>query len=179
MIVDGREDYFYWLISKVVDERSSRNDLDLTRLLYSIPFKVVVSNDSNREADGIGLRSLYEYETGNELRWMGDCTVLEVLVSIAKMVGEDVLGTYYHEDRVFEWFWMLIDNLGLRGVGEVEDVSSRNYICELVDKWLSRKFEYNGRGSPFPLKRPPEDQRTVGIWKQICMYLAENPWLED
>ena len=168
----SRDDYFDWLCSKVVDGYPDSSDEKLLRQLYSLPFVYVIANDSHRYDDGIGLRSLYRYETDNEVVWEGPCSVLEVLVSMAKMVGEDVLGTYYNDKRTYEWFWMMVDNLGLRGVGEVE-------VEGIVGTWVNREFDYDGRGSPFPLRKPPEDQRTVEIWKQICNYIYENRWLEE
>lgn len=178
VVRQDRDTYLQWLTGKISDEPLSTNDLKLLGLLYSIPFKYIIEYDSRRRDDGVGLRDLFEYETGEAADWNAPCNVLEVLVSIATYVAEDVIGTHYNTRRTYEWFWMMIDNLGLRGVGDVDDPAVKNYICKTVDRWLSRKFDYNGNGSPFPIKRPKEDQRKMEIWKQICAYIVDNPWLE-
>ena len=177
----GADDYFHWLTRKVIGVKPDRSSTMLLRELYSIPFKVVIPNDSHRLDDGIGLRDLYEYETGKPANWVMPCSVLEVMVSIATYVAEDVIGSHYNSERTSEWFWMMVDNLGLRGIGGDDGVGSstvRNYIHGVVEAWINRDFEYDGTGSPFPIKRPSEDQRKIEIWKQICTYIVDNPWLE-
>lgn len=174
----GLDDYFDWLVRKVTNVKPSKDDLGLLAELYFTPFKFVIPNDSHRRDDGLGLRDLYEYETSSRMDWDRPCSVLEVLVSIASYVAEDVIGTHHNAQRTVEWFWMMLDNLGLKDVGDVKDPLIKNYIHGVIDAWLNRDFEFDGTGSPFPIKRPVEDQRKNEIWKQICTYIVDNPWLE-
>ena len=167
-----RDAYFEWLVSKIGDGKIDHLRMRILRKLYFMPFYYNIPNDAHRYEEAVCLRDQYSYETGIMCDYEGPCNVLELLVSLAKMVSEDVLGTFYHENRTFEWFWMMIDNLGLLSVRPAE-------VERIVKKWVDRDFEFDGRGSPFPLRDPPEDQRTVEIWKQICNYIFENQWLEE
>ena len=177
-VEEKKEDYFSWLMSKVVGEFISDNEIEVGRVLYSIPYRYILEFDAHRRDDGLGLREMYEDETGNIALWEEPCSVLEVLVSTALYVAEDVIGTFYNSKRTIEWFWMMLDNLGILGIGDPRDPAVHNYISKVVDKWLDRKFDYDGTGSPFPIRRPSEDQRKIEIWKQICAYIVDNPWLE-
>ena len=172
MYEQEHDDYFDWLLEQISNEELDHDKLMMLRQLYLWPFYYNVTNDAHRYEEAIDLRDQYTYETGCLCDVQGPCNVLEMLVSLAKMVSEDVLGNVYHENRTYEWFWMMIENLGLTSA----NVGERR---EIVRKWVERDFEFDGRGSPFPLRNPPEDQRSVEIWKQICNYIFENQWLEE
>jgi hypothetical protein len=48
-------------------------------------------------------------------------------------------------------------------------------ILDCIDRFLSRKYDYNGVGGIFPLRKgASEDQRNVEIWYQMQSYLMEN-----
>ena len=164
--------YFFWLVDKISNGEVGHDRMAMLKQLYFWPCYYSIPNDGHRYEEAMNLRERYTYETGNICCYEGTCNVLELLVSLAKMVSEDVLGTFYHKNRTYEWFWMMIENLGLE---YVDDGLRR----EIVRKWVERDFDFDGYGSPFPLKNPPEDQRNVEIWKQICNYIFENQWLEE
>ena len=44
---------------------------------------------------------------------------------------------------------------------------------------MLRQFQYDGRGSPFPLKRPYEDQRSLDMVRQLNAYVLENYITDD
>ena len=52
--------------------------------------------------------------------------------------------------------------------------SSAQRIDDILDRWIERKFSRNGKGSPFPLKKPKKDQRKVELWYQMQGYICEN-----
>ena len=76
------------------------------------------------------------------------------------------------EKSTAQWFWVLINNLGL------DTFTDENFDMEAVQEkvqiFLDRKYEKNGEGGLFPLKNPKEDQRRIEIWYQMSAYLFEN-----
>ena len=59
------------------------------------------------------------------------------------------------------------------------DVSSpskfdRDYVEDIVQKFLDRKYSRNGDGGLFTVNRSRYDLRSVEIWYQMCWYLDEN-----
>lgn len=173
----GAGSYFDWLVKKVRgNEISLKPYDDILWQLHSIDFRYSIPNDINRIADGMKLRDWYISENGKEDFSSWPCSVFEVLIGLARRISEDVIGD---EDGhlLRKWFWEMLHNLGvLNYAGRRYD---RGRICTLIEVWISRSFEPDGGGSPFPLKAPEEDQRRVEIWTQICSYLAENPSMEE
>ena len=100
-------------------------------------------------------------------------SVLEILVALADRFAEDVMGDDPDRDIFKKLFWQMLTNLGImRFKGTRLD---KGRICTIIEIWISRDFEPDGGGSPFPLKNPPADQRRVEIWNQICHYIDEHP----
>lgn len=171
----GAGGYFEWLCKKVGLYDGWHSDCeDLLWQLHSIDFRYSIRNDVNRLSDGLKMRDIFLYERGGGEFESWPCSVLEVLVGLARVISEDVIGNEGDEEVTYRWFWKMIENLGLLkyGGGRV----NRSRISELVENWLNRDFEPDGVGSPFPLKHmyPGGDQRRLEIWAQACAYLSEN-----
>ena len=45
---------------------------------------------------------------------------------------------------------------------------------EILNIWLERRYDEDGKGNIFPLKDPIKDQKTVEIWYQMQSYLLEK-----
>ena len=153
-------------------------------ILFDRKYDCFVENDDNRLENGLYLRYTFEEETGypiSEYKEVGlniPCSVLEMLVGLAMSIETDIMYDPDLGDRTAYWFWMMITNLGLEKATDEEIGLNLRfgiaYIDHILDTWLDRTFEYNGTGSPFPLKYPLEDQRKVEIWYQAMAYLDEN-----
>ena len=107
------------------------------------------------------------------------CTVLEALIALAQKM-DYILDDEDKGDRTRLWFWEMLDNLGLclysndRFVDPFgRDLGQLNEIRHACDIWMSRRFEYDGTGSPFPLRNPHEDQRNIDLIKQMNAYIME------
>lgn len=147
--------------------------------LHKIKFYSLIPNDDNRGADGLYLRSTFLDEVGPS--WSpslptGQCTVLEMMVGLAYRLEFETAQSKW-EKTVSEWFWILIDNLGLINYdndayftnGKVE-----TDIPKIIDRMLAREYDADGNGSLFPLKNPKKDQRRIEIWYQMTNYILEN-----
>lgn len=162
-------DYYMWLLDRVnVLHGEYENYLLLMKHLFSTDYIPLLQLDENRAYSGISLRNRYALEEGVYLEDVhdGPCTVLEMLEALAENVAYDT------SDTISRWFWEFIHNLELdRFTDEDYDNYSVTYI---LDRWLTRKYEYNGTGSPFPLKYSKQDVRNMQIWDQMNAYLVEN-----
>ncbi len=166
--------YFDYLCRKVgIGGPMGRPYRRLALWLLCKPFKVNIPGDQNREADGLELRRGYSDAP------TGECRVMEVLVALCKkmvymadgMVNDDL-------NSEAEWFFQMIDNLGLgnmddehwdRSAEDAEQIASDQVNC-----WLDRRYEYDGSGGIFPLDHPHNDQANVELWYQMNAYLMEQ-----
>lgn len=177
------DEYHEWLCEQVVDSEHEHYSRLLDQL-DSIWFYSILANDDNRAADGVDLRYSfcddmdYAYElVDDELN--DPCTVLEMLVALAKRCENQLMWDPDLGDRTHVWFWKFIDNLGLGHESddhwdeEWEEESSEK-IDYYVDKLLRRDYFRDGFGGLFPLKHPKKDQRKVEIWYQLQDWLMEN-----
>ncbi len=147
-------------------------------MLFIKDFYSPIDLDNNRAVYGLLLRDTYISETGSgkeELADLGCCSVLEMLVALAISIDNDLMIDTYHPNRTAEWFWMMIDNLGLGSYDDYKySYEAKEEISYIVDTFLERKYLYDGKGGLFPLKNPRTDQRMVEIWFQMQSYFYEN-----
>lgn len=152
----------------------------LIQQLHRIEFYSLVPNDDNRAADGEELRVKFIDEAGGPQGSSslpgGPCTMLEMLIGLAYRLEFELLGGRY-ERTAGEWFWVLIDNLGLTHCDDdlYSDGQHINRMVEIaIRAVLERGYEPDGNRGLFPLKRPEKDQRRVEIWYQMSSWVIEN-----
>lgn len=162
--------YFDWLRSKVLPPREAMYE-DLLLLLHHTEFTWEVRNDENRAADGIELRFDFLRETNypRDQEWVAyPCSVLEMLIGFSKRAA------FLTDMSVREWFWRMIENLGLSDYRQISNGQELE-IQGRLHTFVSRTYNRNGHGGLFPMHRPEEDQRKVEIWYQFNEYVqAEN-----
>ena len=156
---------------------------DLARKLYSTTFTWPIAMDYNRATDGEQLRLWYaelsSFYSDYKILEAKRCSVLEMMIAFSERIENDVMGRDEDApDRSDRWFWLMLFNLGIGSL----DISDAYYDSEtdfevesVLNTWLNREFDENGTGSPFPLKNPKKDQRTVELWYQMHAYFDENP----
>lgn len=167
--------YFDWLFDVVCGNRFSQNVSyrKLLMYLHSVEFRYVIRNDANRAREGIGLRYRFAYEhctvEGADLYLDDPCSVLEMMVALALHCEEHIMDDPAIGNRTGEWFWRMVTNMGL---GSMSDNNfDKRYVRDVVERFLDRDYEPDGRGGLFRVKNPPRDLRTVEIWYQFCWYL--------
>lgn len=158
-----RERYFEWLCELVkVDKKYSM----LMRKLYSKEYYWILKMDENRSEDGKTLRSKF----GESIS--GPCTLLEMFIALSLRWYTELVSTDGSESGFEPYFWKLIKNLGLNKYPDKKfDVERVDYILET---FLDRTYEFNGKGGLFPLKKTDIDQRKVELWYQLQNYEIEK-----
>ena len=171
MVTPLDDAYFTWLASKVVvSDRPSQSYWPLLRIFYEYEYEWSVQGDHNRAEDGLDLRNDFLIETGheNDDNWFSvGVSVLEVLVAFGYRAE------WQTDISAPEWFWIIINNLGLRDCDEND--FDPEYVEEILYSFVWRTYNSDGsNGGLFPLNNPQHDQREVEIWYQFSEYLAEH-----
>lgn len=149
--------------------------LSYNRLLYFLlnkSFKYTIARDDNRVKDGLSLRYKYFEDFGNPNDILGvNASVLEVLIALAIRLDMEYIGEPGdpHPEIIF---WEMICNLGL---DKFDDLAwSEAEVERIVDIWLLREYNFDGKGGIFPLSVATFDQRNVEIWNQAMAYVVEK-----
>lgn len=176
---DVANDYFEWMYHLVCNERhyNKLSYKKLLKLLNDISFYSLIDLDENRRVDGLYFRYEYGKEYGYSYEdidnLLGDkpCSVLEVMIALANRVETNIMDDFNEGNRLGQWFWSMIVSLDL---GRFDDQHfDYDQVLDIVDRFLHREYEPDGRGGLFTLKNPPQDLRDVEIWVQCMWYLNE------
>lgn len=177
---DIDDGYFNWLYNIVCHDRFS-NGISYRKLLsylYYTNFRYTIKRDENRACDGVDLRlRYYDYvhNSGGDVFWIEryldgrPCNVLETMVALAIRCEEDIMDDPRIGDRTSQWFWEMIVNLGVGSM--TDDRFDERYVEEVIETFLNRKYEPDGRGGLFTVRNCDTDLRKVEIWYQLCWYL--------
>lgn len=171
-------DYFEWLVAIVSKNRFDTNVSyrKLLMYLHTIKFRWTIEDDSNRANDGISLRWRFAQGTGRERYYeeiseclSGPCSVLEMLIALAVRCEETIMDDPSYGNRTAQWFWKMINNLGLSGM--YNNNFDKKIVSIVIEKFLNREYAPDGQGGLFMIRNSQEDLRTVPIWRQLCWYL--------
>lgn len=168
-----RKEYFDWMCHIVCGGRFARENSyrKLLAYLHEVEFVWMIPKDANRAEDGESLRWRFAYENhmhiGRELD--GPCSVLEMILALAIRCENDIMDDSSVGDRTGQWFWKMINNLGLSGMTDRR--FDANYVEEVIDRFLHRDYEPDGHGGLFVIHDCPYDLREVEIWTAMLWYL--------
>lgn len=168
------DEYFEWLCELVDSKRYSRHTSyrKLLMHLHNIEFTWFIPRDDNRADDGVKLRRKYALAC-NDVTLSeyieGPCSVLEMMVALAFRC-ETYMDDTLMGDRTGQWFWGMINNLGL---GSMTDSKFKiEFVDDVIARFLNREYEPDGRGGLFTVRHCDHDLRTVEIWCQLNWYLG-------
>lgn len=166
-----KEYYFDWLCELVCGSRHSKS-VSFSRLLarlHDTEFTYLIPRDQNRAENGIALRWRFYCDTGYNIRSDDPCSVLEMMVALASEC-EETMDDPNIGDRTGQWFWGMVTNLGLGSMANYnfDDI----YVDAVIQRFLNREYEPNGKGGLFTVRNCDRDLRTVEIWTQLCWYLG-------
>lgn len=173
------ETYLNWLYGQVASVRlknPARTHWRLLKVIFSMEFIWLVSNDDNRLEDGRDIRYEFIEELNIEVpdeEWMTvGCSLLEMMIGLARRLAFNAEG----DSDQSEWFWHMIHNLGLREFNDLYFDTDRQeeYVIHILETMIWRNYRSDGRGGLFPLRDPKEDQREVELWYQLSSYLLEG-----
>ena len=146
--------------------------------LHEVEFTYTLPMDGNRAEDGIDLRYRFGYENDYSEPMIASglddrpCSVLEMMIALSMRCEEQIMDDPDIGNRTGQWFWDMIDNLGL---GNMSDSKFDNsYVDEMLQRFLNRDYKRNGEGGLFTINRRGLDMRSVEIWYQMCWHLQEN-----
>lgn len=171
--------YLHWMMKLVCEDGYGGNVSwhCLFRLLHEIEFTYILSMDENRAVDGCDLRYRFAYECGYDLREIKDamadkpCSVLEMMVALAKRCEDHIMDDPENENRTGEWFFEMIDNLGL--IDMFDDRFDAVYVRAVISRFLRREYSDNGYGGLFTLRYHHVNMKKIEIWYQAMWYLDE------
>ena len=167
--------YFDWMYELVCGGRFSKDisyrnvlmDLHNTAFIYSI------RRDGARASWGVNLRYRFPYEEFGiediDRYITGPCSVLELMIALAIKCEEDIMDNPAYGDRTAQWFWGMMNSLGLGGM--YDDLYDKKYVNMVIDRFLKREYEPNGKGGLFTIRDCVKDLREVEIWFQMLWYL--------
>lgn len=172
-------EYFDWMCDLVNDDDFSQGN-NYRRLLYflhMVDFAYTIPRDENREADGINLRYRFGYDHSHSEAVVAalldnkPCSILEMMVALAVRCEEHIMSDPDIGDRTGVWFWEMIESLGLKDM--TNENFDRDYVQNVIDRFLNHTYRRNGRGGLFTVKNRIRDMRNAEIWYQMCWYLDE------
>lgn len=176
MILQDRinDEYFDWLCELVDSKRFSKHVSyrKLLMHLHNIEFTWIIPLDDNRADDGVQLRRKFALRRNDITlrRYLtGPCSVLEMMVALAVRCEEWIMDDTQMGNRAGQWFWGMIHNLGLSPM--TDSKFDRDFIDDVIARFLNRDYEPDGRGGLFTIRNCSEDLRTVEIWCQLSWYL--------
>lgn len=167
-------EYFNWMCNIVCADRFP-NDISYKKLLmylHGTRFRYSIKRDSDRADDGVSLRYRFALRNGyDDVHYYitEPCSVLEMILALAIRCEENIMDDTSFGDRTGQWFWGMINNLGLGAM--TDDHFDKRYVEETIERFLDREYEPNGKGGLFTVKNCDRDLRNVEIWFQLCYYL--------
>lgn len=182
MIPSYLRDYFDWLVDFIDDPGIRGSYEEIKWYLFEREFTWIIDEDSRRADDVISLRGRYLAEEGKESEDFAEdllirpVSVFEVLVALAIRIETDIMGEPGN-DHPEKWFWMFMENLGLKSITDAKFRKSpmKEHVRDSIDIFLEREYSKNGsNGGLFPLEKPHSDQRDEEIWVQMQSYLNEK-----
>jgi len=165
--------YYRWLVAKVTDPHArtpSQTHWRLLQQLYATEYVWSVLGDDNRAEDGMHLRYEYSLQVGEapDDGWYNmPCSVFEMVYGLSRQAA------FKDSRHPYEWFWEIMDNLGLSHLCDAAEYDE-HFVAYILDRLVWRTYDRNGDGGMFPLHSPMRDQRKVEIWYQLEGYLAER-----
>lgn len=179
-LINAYFDWLYDIVSKDDPFCKLASFRDLLWYLNSVQFTYTIPMDGNRAEDGMNLRYRFGDEQGYDQAMIAShlddrpCSVLEMMIAFAVRCEEQVMADYEIGDRTAQWFWDMVESLGLGQMSD--DYFDEDEADFIVDRFLNREYERNGKGGLFTIRHDSKnrDMRTLEIWYQWCAYYEEE-----
>lgn len=162
---EEEQGYFDWLCGLVCGKHGRRAATwnRLLLYLYRRGFTALMDMDENRAMDGLDLRREHGYISDRP------CSVLEMMVALSRRCEVHIMSDPEYGDRTPQWFWEMVENLGLGDMDNYAFDESR--AARIIDRFLARRYRANGKGGLFTIPNCPYDLRQVDIWYQMMWHL--------
>lgn len=169
--------YYDWVCSIAMPRQIDR--IHYSKLLHaldSMAFRYSIDMDANRESDGIDLRYMFGESSGYSCSQIASvldirpCSVLEMMVALARRCENDIMYNPEYGDRTSFWFFSMIASLGLFNM--TDNAYDESRVNDILNRFLDRQYAPDGSGGLFTVIEPRKDMRTVEIWYQANWYLT-------
>lgn len=165
-----QDEYFEWLYQTI---NGKKNRL-LLATLHDIDFHSDIELDENRISDGLTLRSTFAEEVGVPISVVDiklknkKCSVLEMMIGLALRIEHHIMEDVDFGDRTTMWFSIMLKSLGIDSMNDSE--FDEDYVRDVIDLFLDRKYWANGKGGLFTVYGCEKDMRSLDIWYQMCIF---------
>lgn len=178
-----KKDYFDWLKSIVGAEAEYSF---LWWKLHNTDFIWLIDRDENRAEDGKYLRYIFTVSAYDRVDFnpeevdeylSGPCSVMELLVGLARRMEHDIMENDDLGDRTGVWFHEMITNLGLDKYDDKH--YSETKVSDIIHRFMGRKYGKTGVGNVFKVgqgvgHKIGPDLRNLEIWDQLQVYVLEK-----
>ena len=169
-------EYFTWLVDFIdPDHLIGEYYQPVLQKLYFKDFRWKLKDDRNRALDGLEFRRRYvedeRFGVAPYNFMEAPCSCLEMLIALAKRIEYGILEPPC-EENIARWFWKFMMNLGL----DPDDfrVLDEDYVDMVLEKWLDRRYESNGKGNIFTTFSSNINLKIEPIWVQMHIFLNET-----
>lgn len=153
----------------------------LIEQLQETTFRWIIPNDKHRASDGISFRynfcdymdELGEYinEDMVDDQIIHPCSVLEMMMALAKRIEDSLMWDPVIGDRSPLWFYQMLENSGLSAY--TNSNYSKSIVAQILDDVLERRYGYSGEGGFFYVEDPDQDLRNVELWWQCNWHMHD------
>ena len=165
--------YYSWLIELIGDGYIERNYQKLLWKLYSTDFFYDLTYDRSRAADGLFLRKTYAKTFGYIYDDNKPCSVLEMMIALARRAEDDIMHNPDYGDRTAKWFWVMMENLGLDNYDDAYYFEEP--VNRILDVFMHHRYAPDGAsGGMFSVRKCCRDLRKTDLWWQLNAYFEEN-----
>lgn len=180
-----KTEYLCYLMNRAkIEAEGSRGYVKLCATLQDTEFYPLLSMDENRSCDCRNLRREfaddYDDETYGDILdgiYSENGTIMELLVILGEKMSYDLADSEYEADTG-KWVFEMLQNCGLITASnkafEEDPDGEEDFVKDVLDKVIFRKFGWDGEGSFFPLRWPHSDQRYEELINQMNDYIEEN-----
>ena len=176
-----QDEYLGWLYDLVCGPEET-NEPSYKLLMHELYFysydPVVLEMDYPRVVDGENLRYRfgqehgYTYEDVEEHLFDRPCSILELLIALARRCEDEIMCNTEFGDRTGLWFWIMLTNLGL---GKFTDESfNPDLVDDILETFVMRTYDRDGsNGNIFIFSDRTQDIRKIDLWYQMNWFISD------
>lgn len=173
----GVTPYIHWLTDKVGGDNGC---LFLMLKLFDTQFYAYDEEDTNRVSDALSYRDVYIYNFGQEedMEWArtAPCSLLEILISLAIKLEDDIMYVPSGGSCAAKWFWMFLENLGLDDLSDAYwSADAEEAVSYSAERFMSREYDSDGSGGNIFVIQEEHcdlDMRKLHLWQQAWEFAS-------
>ena len=94
--------------------------------------------------------------------------MLEMMIALAIRMEEDIMSDLRYGNRTGQWFWTMINNLGLGHM--TNSKFNQKHFDDIMDAFMYHEYDYDGNGGLF-IVDCDYDLTKEEIWVQMNLFL--------